>query len=408
MQAAITFAMARRFSAMRFNLSLKSLLGAVVCAVVFPVAGLKAAEPQGDGLSPDDFQQLAESTPAFAGGGLEVVRENFPNGKVRVERHVVLDMTGNYVNHGPWKQFDAKGNVLAEGQFDMGKRAGMWSRWCGPKEAPVLSHYPFNKFKAPFRSQANFVDDQMEGEWVIADSAQRKCMQVSLTLGKRNGITTVWLPNGIVFSQATYEQGVRQGDVMEADKRGELKRVATYIDGRSLTTKSLDGRMLAATKTAKARKLKLSEEQFLGPREEQKAADDFWTITLAEFSAQGEPVRHGPSTLWFDNGQIKQQGFYEHGKKSGMFSYFYENGQVAAAGNYKDDVPHGAWTWSHGNGQKATIGEFEAGRQIGTWRWWKEDGALVSEKSFDGTGSIAKELPLPAEVSQAPEAKPLR
>jgi hypothetical protein len=190
---------------MRHDLSVK-LFGVVFCAVLMPLPVTLAEDSLGDGLGAEDFQELADSTPAFAGGGLEVVRENFPNGKVRIERHVVLDLTGNYVNHGPWKQFDAKGNILAEGQFDMGKRAGMWTRWCGPKEAPVMTSYPFNKFKAPFRSQANFVDDEMEGEWLISDSAQRKCMQVSLTLGKRNATNrasasgTLWKRTSVASS----------------------------------------------------------------------------------------------------------------------------------------------------------------------------------------------------------------
>jgi antitoxin component YwqK of YwqJK toxin-antitoxin module len=348
-------------------------------------------------LNANDFQNLAEPAPSFAAGGIEVVRDRYPDGKTKIERQVVLDLTGNYVNHGEWKHLNPKGGVIAQGHFEMGKRLGPWMNWHGPREAPVLNIYPFNKFKPPFRSQANFVDDQMDGEWLIVDSAERKCMQISLSGGKRNGTTTVWLPNGNVFSQATYDQGMRVGDVMEADQKGQLQRVATYIEGRSLSTKTAKGRG----------KHKKSEEQFLGAPTVQKVKDDFWTLTLAEYVAEGEPVRHGPSTIWFDNGQLQQQGYYQYGKKAGTFTFYYENGQVAASGDYKDDLPDGMWVWSHGNGQKATVGEYRAGREVGEWRWWAEDGTLASQKTYGAGEEIAKELPPTIDISQAPSSEPI-
>src|SRR5262245_2176489 len=38
---------------------------------------------------------------------VEVIRERYPDGKVRVERQVTLDADGNYVNHGPWKWYSS-------------------------------------------------------------------------------------------------------------------------------------------------------------------------------------------------------------------------------------------------------------------------------------------------------------
>jgi antitoxin component YwqK of YwqJK toxin-antitoxin module len=361
--------------------------------------------PDAPNLGASDFQDLAQPTPSFAAGGVEVVVERYPDGKPRIEKQVVLDLTGNYVTHGQWKHLTPKGEIVAQGHFEMGKRIGPWAKVHVPRDTPILSHYPFNKFRPPFTSTANFVNDEMDGEWLIIDSMQRKCMQVSLSGGKRNGTTTVWSPNGNVYSQATYENNVRVGDVMEADSKGQLKRVATYIEGRSLTTRSAKGRG----------KHKKSEEQYLGAPTVQKRADDFWTMTLAEFAAEGEELRHGPATIWFDNGQLQQQGYYQHGKKQGTFTFYYENGQVAAAGEYKDDQPEGMWVWSHRNGQKATVGQYEAGRQIGEWRWWNDDGTLASQKDYSETGSIAsdapidapKDSPAPVDISQAPSA-PIR
>src|SRR5262245_39606084 len=39
-------------------------------------------------------------------GVVEVVKDRYTSGKVRVERCVILDSDKNYVNHGAWKMFD--------------------------------------------------------------------------------------------------------------------------------------------------------------------------------------------------------------------------------------------------------------------------------------------------------------
>jgi antitoxin component YwqK of YwqJK toxin-antitoxin module len=320
----------------------------------------------------DAYHSFDESTPAPRAGGVESVIDRYPDGKPKIERQVVLDSTGNYVNHGEWKHLDQKGNVVAQGHFDMGQRIGPWMRLLSVKDADVLNQFPFNRFKPPFRSAANFVNDQMEGEWQITDAAQRKCMEVSMSAGKRNGASTVWLSNGDIFSQAAYDNGTREGDVLERDPKGVLRRVATYIGGRSLVTRTAKGRG----------KHKKSEEEFLEGPTVLKTPDDFWTLQLAEYAVEGEAVRHGHSTIWFDDGQLQQQGSYRHGKKSGSFTFYYDNGQVAATGQYADDVPDGSWTWSHRNGQKATLGQYHAGQPSGPWRWWKEDGILANEKTY--------------------------
>jgi antitoxin component YwqK of YwqJK toxin-antitoxin module len=377
------------------TLSFVAVLASAPVGVSAPPAPLPGGPRS---LNADDFQSLVERTPAFAAGGIEPVVDRYPDGKAKIERQVVLDSTGNYVNHGEWKHLDPKGNVIAQGHFDMGKRIGPWVRWHSPRDTAVLKQFPFNKYKPPFQSQANFSDDKMDGEWLITDASQRKCMQVSLSAGKRNGTTTVWLPNGVIFSQATYDEGVRAGDVMEADQKGELKRVATYIEGRSLSTKLVKGR---------GKHPKKSEEQFLAPKAILKTPDDFWSLTLAEYTAEGDAVHHGPSTIWHDNGQLQQQGYYQYGKKSGAFTFHYENGQVAATGEYKDDVPEGLWIWSHRNGQKATVGEYRAGQPVGQWRWWKEDGMLASEKSY-GDAALADELHDGMEIGRIPGSEPPR
>ncbi|MEX2315804.1 MAG: hypothetical protein WD669_01540 [Pirellulales bacterium] len=329
---------------------------------------------------------------------VEIVTERYPDGKPRIERQVALDTQGNYVNHGTWKMYAADGTALAEGQYDMGKRVGTWTRWLARKDSRVLNTVPFNQFKAPFVSQVTFVNDQMEGQWLIVDADQRQCLQISISGGKRNGQAITWQANGRILQQANYENGIPVGEVLEVATRtaatrtngqpaekspavGEMKVVATYVEGRKVTTKTANY----------PNRKKQSEELFLAAPSIQQSQDDFWNLTLAEYRSEGQDLRHGASKSWFENGKPRHEGNYDRDKKDGMFTYWHSNGQMAATGEYKNDKPIGSWVWWHENGLKAAFGEYREGYLYGQWRWWGEDGQLAKQKTYDGTEKITSE-----------------
>ncbi len=314
-------------------------------------------------------------------GEVELVRERYPDGKVRIERQITLNNDGNYVNHGAWKQFSPDGEVIAEGQYNFGQRNGTWTRWVGPKDASMLTEAPFKLFKAPFMSQANFADGKMDGDWTIVDANDRKVMQVSLKGGERHGATTIWMPNGKVYRQVSYEHGVPVGELLEVSpKTGELAKSASYENGRKITTKT--------ESYAHGKQLR-SEIMYLAAKSVEKTPDDFWSTSPAKFVAEGKDLRHGSMKTWYSNGQLEQQGSYENDKKTGTFTYWHENGQVATSGNYRNDQPEGNWVWYYENGQKSTIGKYENGKLVGDWRWWDDQGKLTKQQVYNGVESAS-------------------
>ncbi len=310
-------------------------------------------------------------------GEVELIRERYPDGKVRIERQVTLNNEGNYVNHGAWKQFSTDGDVVAEGQYHFGERSGMWTRWLGYRDTSMLSDFPFKQFKAPFMSQANFVNGKMDGEWTITDANDRKVMQVSLKDGDRNGPTTIWLPNGKVYHQMTYDHAVPVGDELDINpKTGELMKTASFDNGRKIVTRT--------EQYARSRQLR-SEINYLAAKSVEKTPDDFWTTTPAKFASDGSDLRHGSAKTWYSNGQLEEEGSYENGKKTGRFTYWHENGQVATTGEYHDDQPAGNWVWYYENGQKSVIGKYQDGKLVGSWRWWDDEGKLTKQQIYNGT-----------------------
>jgi len=350
------------------------------------------AQEEGTLQMPQRFQDAlldqgeeAAIHPAIGGTGeIEIVRERYPDGKIHIERQVTQDNTGNYVNHGTWKMFTPAGDVSAEGQFEMGKRVGLWTRWHGRNDSPVFNEFPFRLFKAPYMSQATFTDGQMDGEWLITDANERKVMQVSLKAGERHGPAITWLPTGKTFRQATYDQGVPVGDVLELNERsGELVRAESYIDGRKVVTKT--------NNHPDSRRQKKSEIMYLAATTVQQSPDEYWTCRLARYTAEGKDLKHGTSKAWYSNGQHQMDGFYEMDKRSGTFTYWHENGQVAATGEYNHDKAEGIWVWWHPNGQKSAVGRYEEGALMGEWRWWNEDGRLTKQHTYDGTESLTSQ-----------------
>jgi antitoxin component YwqK of YwqJK toxin-antitoxin module len=324
-------------------------------------------------------------------GEVELVRERYPDGKIRVERQVTLNGDGNYVNHGAWKQYSTAGDVVAEGQFHFGQRVGLWTRWVGRNDSTLIGEQPFRQFKAPFMSQANFANDKMDGEWIVIDANERKVMAVSLKAGERNGTSTIWMPNGKVFWQMTYDHSVPVGDMYEVNaKSGEVTKTATYDQGRKVYTKS--------EYYPRNRQIK-SEIMYLSAPTTAQSLDNYWSMKLAKYSAEGDDMRHGTLKTWFANGQQEQEGYYTNDKKTGTFKFWHENGQLQSMGEYRDNKAEGTWVWWHNNGQKSAVGKYEHGSLMGEWRWWDDQGKLTKKQNYDGTETAATEKE-PLDISQ--------
>jgi antitoxin component YwqK of YwqJK toxin-antitoxin module len=184
--------------------------------------------------------------------------------------------------------------------------------------------------------------------------------------------------------------------MLEANKKsGELTRAATYVDGHKIIT---DTKYYPGGR----KRQKKSEVMYLGAKTTTESLDDFWSVRLAKFGADGQDVRHGTAKSWFANGKPQMDGFYQYGKRSGTFTYWHENGQVASTGEYRDGLAQGNWIWWHENGQKSAVGKYESGVLLGDWRWWNEEGKLTKQQTYDGTESVTRADESTQEVSKKP------
>jgi len=126
----------------------------------------------------------------------ETIRERFKDGKVHIERQVTLDGDQNYVTHGNFTEWSAKGDIVAIGTYEMGKRQGPWIKFYQAKDAALFSTQPYTRFKAPFQSSVEFKDDKMEGLWAITDADHRLVSKIQFVGGIRNGKAIWFHANG--------------------------------------------------------------------------------------------------------------------------------------------------------------------------------------------------------------------
>ena len=64
-----------------------------------------------------DESTTTDGADTVSNGHPEVIKERYPSGEVKIEREVTQDAGGNYLNHGAWKMFDERGNLVAQGEY---------------------------------------------------------------------------------------------------------------------------------------------------------------------------------------------------------------------------------------------------------------------------------------------------
>ncbi|MFV2070027.1 MAG: toxin-antitoxin system YwqK family antitoxin [Pirellulales bacterium] len=315
----------------------------------------------------------------------ELIRERYPNSRVKIERQVTQDSQDNFINHGKWKMWDLAGKVIAEGQFIEGQRDGTWVRWVRGNESKLFAMRPFTQFRGPFLSQASFRNGSLDGTWSIYDSKKRRICQWEYTDGIRDGKWMWWYANGRKMREVEYRDGDIDGTYQEWNPEGKLVISDRYQEGRKLARKVIHY----------AGSLKQSEGMYLHAKLVVRGDDDWWNCSLAVFATQGSDEKHGTWTSWYKNGQVKLEGKYDHDMQVDTFTWWHPNGQKAAEGGYRDGKQVDKWTWWHKNGLKAIQGDFNLGTPASRWTWWQEDGKVAQKADFSHSVGQVVDMPVP-------------
>lgn len=318
------------------------------------VSRLPMELPEATGDMPDDVESIKERDDA---------------GRVRVERYVTQDAEANYINHGPWTQYNAAGQRVGAGEYFFGQRQGKWLRLFAAGEAPIVTSPLHQQFQAPFISEAILVDDQLHGAWTIYDARERKVSEWEFENGVRSGKSIWYYPNGMRAREVDYAEGKIDGKVLAWDPQEKLIQDDTYFNGRKHASKVLHH----------APDKKKAEGWILYAEEPIETAYDWinGTIATTPLDPPGVDEKHGQWVWW------------------------YPNGQKYSEGRYLNDQPVGLWVFWHSNGQKQMEGEYSTGVLVGKWTWWKEDGSVLRSEDY-GQAAVSSNDAEP-ELLEAPE-----
>jgi len=91
-----------------------------------------------------------------------------------------------------------------------------------------------------------------------------------------------------------------------------------------------------------------------------------WKIQQFDESAESE-FMVGEYRENYDNGQLQQRGFYQEGRRNGLWIEHYDNGQVREKVTWKDDHRHGPYEEYEKSGALKSKGMFHMEEKCGSW-----------------------------------------
>ena len=348
----------------------------VASGIPVPLADVPAPEALDGALEESSDMPLDEPVVRTAdpSAEIELVRERYPDGAVKIERQVTRDIEGNYMNHGTFTMYDPHGAILRTGEYRNGKQHGLWTRYFDEGDGDLFSRKYSKQFPGPFVSEATFVDGKLHGAWTITSRTRRKIIEWHFDSGTRHGKSTWWYPSGEKRREVDYNGGELDGEFLEWGLDNKLVTKAPFVGGRLLTRKV---KWYAPGKV-------FYEGSYLLSREVSVPLYDWWngTATAVTLGESGPDHKHGPWTSWYRNGQRKVAGRYREDVPVGKFTWWYENGQKQAEGEYVDGEQASTWITWYPNGQKQSTGQYDHAVPVGKWMRWEANGKLTEVHDY--------------------------
>ncbi len=90
----------------------------------------------------------------------------------------------------------------------------------------------------------------------------------------------------------------------------------------------------------------------------------------------------GKTSIFYENGQIKEERFYKNGLRDSTWTTWSESGEKLAVASFRNDVKDGNWIIWDEKGIKRYDMYYRNGEKTGTWKMWDESGNLTQEKTY--------------------------
>jgi len=108
------------------------------------------------------------------------------------------------------------------------------------------------------------------------------------------------------------------------------------------------------------------------------------------FFSNNEPT--GYWNYYYESGKLKMRGQLKGNSNYGLWKYYYENGQVSMEGNIYDGKREGEWRFYYESGTKKSRGNFKRGEKVGIWNHFYENSTVKAQAFYEGDIGFYKEF----------------
>ncbi len=121
----------------------------------------------------------------------EIVEDFWPDGKLRVRKHMLQRADGTIVYHGPYARWHDNGEKEYEATFDQGRKVGTTTSWHRNGRKWIEEHY---------------VDGEKHGARLIWNDQGTPAKEEHYVQGRPSGVWRTWNSKGKLRSEQVFDE----------------------------------------------------------------------------------------------------------------------------------------------------------------------------------------------------------
>ncbi|TND07188.1 MAG: hypothetical protein FD123_3333 [Bacteroidetes bacterium] len=287
--------------------------------------------------------------------------------------------TENYLDgllHGEYKQFNETFNLVVSGQYENGKRSGLFTEF----SKDFTTRYERTYRNDSLVKEAEFGRKHIEyelrdgvkhgvyKEWSTYSGGHLK-LQGQYVNGERHGTFQEWNRTGKKWLEYNYVNGELTGERKEFDENGWVTIHAFFKNGDYDSTYT----------TYYDKSLKHEEQWFC--RDGKFEGTYFrWHEHVCIDKQAYQPELYPGALMGIPS--LAEEGQYVNDKREGKFTGYACDGKLLYTAHYRSGTLDGLYEEYHANGKIFIRQEFKTGQLAGTLKVWEPNGKLQKEYSI--------------------------
>jgi len=301
---------------------------------------------------------------------------------------------GNGKKNGIKQVFDPdSGKIISEEPFVNDQKEGIGKYY---KNGYLYKGIPFNSGREEGKGYEYAKDSTIITITLYKNSFVQREERINRKdqSGKKQGNWKTFYPTGLIWTECKYLNDKPDGYYKEYSPKGELLKVIKYVNGEIQKNAPEMITMDTRNEFYENGKVKSSGTYKQGIAEGlTKYYDDKGNITGAKIFRSGQMASEGvidekglQQGIWkefYPTGELKSQGAYINGKKTGKWMYYFQNGKTEQTGSYnKNGKPEGNWVWYYETGNILREETFINGLPEGEMREYTDSGKVITRGMF--------------------------